>query len=82
MTDLVPTSAGREGQMREFYLNEILKTYPEKASDPELIYGNVELQYFRMINEGRLAPPTQGSPAITNNVANIGLTVQPKWKGA
>lgn len=82
MIDLVPTSYGKEGQQREFYLNEILKAFPEKATDPDLIYGNVELVYFRMINDGRLKPPTQGSVVITTNVNNLGLTVQPKWKGA
>lgn len=48
----VPITAGREAQLREFFVTRIVEKFPERATDPNLIYGNPELEYYRLVNEG------------------------------
>lgn len=52
----VPYSAGVEAQRKEFYIKEILRVQPERVGDSNLYYGDVELEYLRLVNDGIIFP--------------------------
>lgn len=48
----VPPSDGLQGQRKEFFIRKILDVLPELEGTPELAYGDIELKYFRLVNDG------------------------------
>lgn len=60
-----PTTAGTAAQRKEYYLRRILEVFPERKSDPKLIYGNAELEYLRLSNDGLIPPdPVELTPEL------------------
>lgn len=54
--------AGEAEQEREYYLRKIVQAFPERETDPSLVYGNPKLEYLRLSNDGRL-PADKGTKA-------------------
>jgi len=45
---------GYNAQRREYLYNQIVKFAPELANTPDLLYGDLELIYIRMLNDGKV----------------------------
>lgn len=81
----VPKSAGTEAQRKEFYVKEILRVQPERANDSNLYYGDVELEYLRLVNDGVISPNITSAVVEANlpsrlSDASISTSIQNKLK--
>lgn len=48
----VPITDGKHGQNREYWYDRVVAKFPELAEHPDVVYGDNELFYRRMVNEG------------------------------
>lgn len=54
---------GLDKQRKETFVRRILSAFPERIDDVSLIYGDVELEYYRLINAGLLSD-VDGIPGL------------------
>lgn len=77
-----PVSAGMWDQQREFYARKILAVFPERVTDPIIQFGDIELEYIRMHNEGLIPIWPDGQAQLNLKVGKGDNVVHAKDHGA
>lgn len=63
MSDLdVPYIDGQFNQEKEYWYKRIIRHFPSLKDNPEALYGDNKLLYFRLINEGLIAEVPEYDP--------------------